>query len=178
PHRTGQNRTEPRSTAQNCTRCPTCTSQSCCPTRSRHHTSTQPPSTSLNHLVPPSHVLDSTRACPFIALAPEPPPMATSRILAFDPEGRPVDFPGWLRKLKLFLGSRIENDVRLLDHATGKLVAPKEPDPLGSSPTDEEEARFEKLQLAASQWAARDDATVLAITDLLPLTEQQHFEQE
>ncbi|CAI7732647.1 unnamed protein product, partial [Closterium sp. NIES-53] len=84
----------------------------------------------------------------------------------------------WLYKLKLFVGSRIENDVRLLDHATGKLVAPKEPDPLGPSPSDEEEARFEKLQLAANRWAAQDDATVLAITDLLPLSKQQHFEQK
>ncbi|CAI7853761.1 unnamed protein product, partial [Closterium sp. NIES-54] len=52
------------------------------------------------------------------------------------------------------------------------------PDPLGPSPSDEEEARFEKLQLAANRWAAQDDATVLAITDLLPLSKQQHFEQK
>ncbi|CAI7840165.1 unnamed protein product [Closterium sp. NIES-53] len=72
----------------------------------------------------------------------------------------------------------MKNNIRLLDHAMGKLVAPKEPDPLGSSPSDEEEAHFEKLQLAASRWAARDDATVIAIANLLPLTEQQHIEQE
>ncbi|CAI7907334.1 unnamed protein product [Closterium sp. NIES-54] len=73
---------------------------------------------------------------------------------------------------------RIENDVRLLEHAIGKLVAPKDPDPLGASPSEVDEARFEKAQLAASRWAARDDATVLAITDLLALSEQHHFEQE
>ncbi|CAI7833354.1 unnamed protein product [Closterium sp. NIES-54] len=104
--------------------------------------------------------------------------MSTSRILTFDLEGHQVDFPGWLRKLKLYLGSRIENDVRLLEHATGKLVAPKDPDPLGASPLEVDKARFEKAQLAASRWAARDDATVLAIIDLLPLSEQHHFEQE
>ncbi|CAI7843079.1 unnamed protein product [Closterium sp. NIES-54] len=104
--------------------------------------------------------------------------MPTSRTLTFDPEGRSVDFPGWLRKLKLYLGSMIENDVRLLEHATGKLVAPKDPDPLGASLSEVDEARFEKAQLAASRWAARDDATVLAITNLLPLSEQHHFEHE
>ncbi|CAI7771077.1 unnamed protein product [Closterium sp. NIES-54] len=72
----------------------------------------------------------------------------------------------------------IENDVRLLEHATGKLVATKDPDPLGASALEVDEAHFEKAQLAASRWAARDDATVLAITDLLPLSEQHHFEQE
>ncbi|CAI7744539.1 unnamed protein product [Closterium sp. NIES-54] len=68
--------------------------------------------------------------------------------------------------------------MRLLEHATGKLVALKDPDPLGASPSEVDEARFEKAQLAASRWAARDDATVLAITDLLPLSEHHHFEQE
>ncbi|CAI7853063.1 unnamed protein product [Closterium sp. NIES-54] len=68
--------------------------------------------------------------------------------------------------------------MRLLEHATGKLVAPKDPDPLGASPSEVDEARFEKAQLVASRWAAQDDATVLAITDLLPLSEQHHFKQE
>ncbi|CAI7892949.1 unnamed protein product [Closterium sp. NIES-53] len=45
--------------------------------------------------------------------------------------------------------SRIENDVCVLEHATGKLVALKDPDPLGASPTEVDEARFEKAQLAA-----------------------------
>ncbi|CAI7840303.1 unnamed protein product [Closterium sp. NIES-53] len=104
--------------------------------------------------------------------------MSTSRVLTFDPEGRPIDFPGWLRKLKLYLGSRTENNVRLLEHATGKLVAPKDPKPLGASSSEVDEACFKKAQLVVSRWAARDDATVLAITDLLPLSEQHHFEQE
>ncbi|CAI7905918.1 unnamed protein product [Closterium sp. NIES-54] len=76
------------------------------------------------------------------------------------------------------MSTSIENIVRLLEHATSKLVAPKDPDPLGASSSEVDEARFEKVQLAANCWAARDDAIVLAITDLLSLSEQHHFEQE
>ncbi|CAI7758800.1 unnamed protein product [Closterium sp. NIES-54] len=72
----------------------------------------------------------------------------------------------------------IENDVRLLEHANGRLIAPKDPNPLGASPSEVDEIHFEKALLTASRWAARDDATVLAIIDLLPLSEQHHFEQE
>ncbi|CAI7805921.1 unnamed protein product [Closterium sp. NIES-54] len=135
-------------------------------------------STAFNRIDSHSNVLDRTSQYPYALIVPTYPTMSTSRILTFDPEGHSIDFPRWLRKLKLYLGSRIENDVRVLKHATGKLVAPKDPGPLGASPSKMDEARFEKAQLAVSRWAARDDATVLAITDLLPLSEQHHFEQE
>ncbi|CAI7839842.1 unnamed protein product [Closterium sp. NIES-54] len=104
--------------------------------------------------------------------------MATSHVLTFDLEGRLAVVPGWLRKLKLDLGSRIKEGVRLLEHATGSLKAPKDPLPLGPTPSEDEEVRFDKAQLAANRWAVRDNATILTITELFPLFEQHHFDQE
>ncbi|CAI7803950.1 unnamed protein product [Closterium sp. NIES-53] len=55
---------------------------------------------------------------------------------------------------------------------------PRPPDSLGLSPTEEQQAHFDKAHLEASCWAARDDATILAILYLLPSSEQSHFDQE
>ncbi|CAI7900053.1 unnamed protein product [Closterium sp. NIES-53] len=95
--------------------------------------------------------------------------MAT--VLEFDLEGRPIDFPAWLRKLKLYLGSRLE-------HAAGALKAPPTPAPLGDNASAVDQTVYAQRRTELRHWAARDNATILAITTLLPPTEQEHFVQE
>ncbi|CAI7854890.1 unnamed protein product, partial [Closterium sp. NIES-54] len=96
----------------------------------------------------------------------------------FDPEGRPVGFPAWLRKLKHYLGSRLENDIPLSEHAAGELKAPPTPAPLGDDASADDQAVYAQRRTELRRWAAHDNATILAITALLPPTEQEHFAQE
>ncbi|CAI7875284.1 unnamed protein product, partial [Closterium sp. NIES-53] len=50
--------------------------------------------------------------------------MASLRVLAFDHEGRPVQFDMWLDDLQLYLLSDIKDDVSLFDHVSGTVTAP------------------------------------------------------
>ncbi|CAI7755269.1 unnamed protein product [Closterium sp. NIES-53] len=50
--------------------------------------------------------------------------MATLRVLAFDHEGRPVQFDSWLDNLQLHLLSDIKDGVSLFDHMSGAATAP------------------------------------------------------
>ncbi|CAI7917275.1 unnamed protein product [Closterium sp. NIES-53] len=85
--------------------------------------------------------------------------MASLRVLAFNHEGRPVQFDAWLDDLQLYLLSDIKDGVSLFDHVSGAATAP---------PTTANTA-------TRSQWLSRDAAARLAIRNHLPLAECAHF---
>ncbi|CAI7886251.1 unnamed protein product [Closterium sp. NIES-53] len=85
--------------------------------------------------------------------------MASLRVLAFDPEGRPVAFDTWHDNLQLFLPSDLKDSVSLFDLVSG--VAPAPP-----ATAD---------VLTRSQWLSRDATARLAICNHLPATECAHF---
>ncbi|CAI7908181.1 unnamed protein product [Closterium sp. NIES-53] len=87
--------------------------------------------------------------------------MASLRVLAFDHEGRPIQFDTWLDDLQLYLLSDIKDGVSLFDHVSGAATAP---------PTTADGA-------TRSHWLSRDAAAYLAICNHLPLAECAHFGQ-
>ncbi|CAI7897444.1 unnamed protein product [Closterium sp. NIES-54] len=87
--------------------------------------------------------------------------MASLRVLAFDHEGRTVQFDTWLDDLQLYLLSDIKDSVSLFDHVPSAATAP---------PTTADSA-------TRSQWLSRDAAARFAIYNHLPLAECAHFAQ-
>ncbi|CAI7914462.1 unnamed protein product [Closterium sp. NIES-54] len=87
--------------------------------------------------------------------------MASLRVLAFDHEGRPVQFDTWLDDLRLYLLSDYKDSVSLFDFASGAAPAP---------PATADSATH-------SQWLTRDATARLAIRNHLPLVECAHFRQ-
>ncbi|CAI7835424.1 unnamed protein product [Closterium sp. NIES-53] len=87
--------------------------------------------------------------------------MASLRVLAFDHEGRLVQFDTWLDDLQLYLLSDIKDGVSLFDHLSGAATAP---------PTTADSA-------TRSQWLSGNAAARLAIRNHLPLAECAHFGQ-
>ncbi|CAI7839008.1 unnamed protein product [Closterium sp. NIES-53] len=82
-------------------------------------------------------------------------------MLAFDHEGRPIQFDTWLDNLQLYLLSDSRDSVSLFDHTSGAAPAP---------PTTADSA-------TRSQWLTCDAAARLAIRNHLPLAECAHFRQ-
>ncbi|CAI7760882.1 unnamed protein product, partial [Closterium sp. NIES-53] len=87
--------------------------------------------------------------------------MASLRVLAFDHEGRPVQFDTWLNDLQLYLLSDIKDGVSLFDHVSGVTTAPPATANIATH----------------SQWLSCDAADRLAIRNHLPLAECVHFRQ-
>ncbi|CAI7810818.1 unnamed protein product, partial [Closterium sp. NIES-54] len=87
--------------------------------------------------------------------------MTSLRVLAFDHEGRPIQFDTWLDDLQLYLLSDSMDSVSLFDLASGAATAP--PATADSS--------------TCSQWLTRDAVARLAIRNHLPLAECAHFGQ-
>ncbi|CAI7872589.1 unnamed protein product [Closterium sp. NIES-53] len=87
--------------------------------------------------------------------------MASLHVLAFDLEGRPVQFDTWLDDLQLYLLSDIKDGVSLFDHVSSAATTP---------PTTADGA-------TRSQWLSRNAAARLAIRNHLPLAECTHFGQ-
>ncbi|CAI7731686.1 unnamed protein product [Closterium sp. NIES-54] len=88
--------------------------------------------------------------------------MASLCVLAFDHEGRPIQFDTWLDDLQLYLLSDSKDSVSLFDLASGAATAP--PATADSS--------------TRSQWLTRDAAARLAICNHLPSAECAHFGQQ
>ncbi|CAI7905594.1 unnamed protein product [Closterium sp. NIES-54] len=88
-------------------------------------------------------------------------PMASLRVLAFDHEGRPIQFDTWLENLQLYLLSDSKDSVSQFNLASGAATAP---------PATAD-------SLTCSQWLTRDAAARLAIRNHLPLAECAHFGQ-
>ncbi|CAI7731112.1 unnamed protein product [Closterium sp. NIES-53] len=87
--------------------------------------------------------------------------MASLRFLAFDHEGKPIQFDTWLDDQQLYLQSDIKDGISQFDHVSGVATAP---------PTIADIA-------TRSQWHSRDAAARLAIRNHLPLAECTHFGQ-
>ncbi|CAI7787653.1 unnamed protein product [Closterium sp. NIES-53] len=87
--------------------------------------------------------------------------MASLQVLAFDHEGRPIQFDTWLDDLQLYLLNDSRDSVSLFDLASGTASAPP-------STTD---------STTRSRWLTRDAAARLAIRNHLPLAECAHFGQ-
>ncbi|CAI7906389.1 unnamed protein product [Closterium sp. NIES-54] len=87
--------------------------------------------------------------------------MASLRVLAFDHEGRPVQFDTWIDNLQLYLLTDSNESVSLFDLASGAATAP---------PATAD-------SVTRSQWLKRDAAARLAIRNHLPLAECAHFGQ-
>ncbi|CAI7856894.1 unnamed protein product [Closterium sp. NIES-53] len=88
--------------------------------------------------------------------------MASLRMLAFDHEGRPIQFDTWLDNLQLYLLSDSRDSVSLFDHTSRAAPAPP-------AATD---------CVTRSRWLTRDTAAHLAIRNHLPLAECAHFGQQ
>ncbi|CAI7909934.1 unnamed protein product [Closterium sp. NIES-53] len=87
--------------------------------------------------------------------------MASLRVLAFDREGRPIQFDTWIDNLQLYLLSDSKDSVSLFDIAPGAATAP---------PATADSA-------TRSQWLTRDAAARLAIRNHLSLAKCAHFGQ-
>ncbi|CAI7834885.1 unnamed protein product [Closterium sp. NIES-53] len=85
--------------------------------------------------------------------------MASLRVLALDPEGRPVAFDTWHDDLQLYLLSDLKDSVSLFDHVSGAAPAPPA--------TADVSTR--------SQWLFRDETARLAIRNHLLATKCAHF---
>ncbi|CAI7834048.1 unnamed protein product, partial [Closterium sp. NIES-53] len=101
------------------------------------------------------------RAALLIARHPALPAMASLSILAFDHEGRPIQFDTWLDDLQLYLLSDSRDSVSLFDHTSGASLAP---------PATADSA-------TRSQWLTRDAAARLAVRNHLLLAKHAHFGQ-
>ncbi|CAI6001296.1 unnamed protein product [Closterium sp. NIES-65] len=82
-------------------------------------------------------------------------------VLAFDAEGRAIDFEVWVDALQLFLQCDRADGLSLFDLTSGASPAPT----ADVDPT------------VCSQWATRDAAARLAVRRHLPTTERAHFSQ-
>ncbi|CAI7908119.1 unnamed protein product [Closterium sp. NIES-54] len=87
--------------------------------------------------------------------------MASLRVLAFDPGGRPIRFDTWLDDLQLYLLNDSKDNVSLFDIASGAAPAP---------PATADSA-------TRSQWLTREAAARLAIRNHLPLAKCANFGQ-
>ncbi|CAI7762074.1 unnamed protein product [Closterium sp. NIES-53] len=87
--------------------------------------------------------------------------MASLNILAFNHDGRPIQFDTWLDDLQLYLLSDSRDSVSLFDHTSGASLAP---------PATADSA-------TRSQWLTRDAAAHLGVRNHLPLAERAHFGQ-
>ncbi|CAI5934413.1 unnamed protein product [Closterium sp. NIES-64] len=87
--------------------------------------------------------------------------MATPSVLAFDAEGRAIDFEVWVDDLQLFLQCDRADGLSLFD-----LTSDASPAPAADADAT-----------VRSQWATRDGAARLAVRRHLPTAERAHFSQ-
>ncbi|CAI7897131.1 unnamed protein product, partial [Closterium sp. NIES-53] len=87
--------------------------------------------------------------------------MTTPSVLAFDAEGRAIDFDVWVDDLQLFLRCDRADGLSLFDLTSGASPAP-------AADAD---------ATVRSHWATRDAAARLAVRRHLPTSERAHFSQ-
>ncbi|CAI5967848.1 unnamed protein product [Closterium sp. NIES-64] len=87
--------------------------------------------------------------------------MATPSVLAFDAEGRAIDFEVWVDDLQLFLQCDRVDGLSLFDLTSGTV-------PATAADAD---------ATVRSQWATRDAAARLAVRRHLPTADRAHFSQ-
>ncbi|CAI7842591.1 unnamed protein product [Closterium sp. NIES-54] len=88
-----------------------------------------------------------------------------------------LEFPSWLIRAERFLKSQRQDNDTLWAHASGDLPEPPSPLDLGAEPNEVTQACFDKARTARSVWQSRDAAACIALSSLLPETEEAHFSQ-
>ncbi|CAI7795674.1 unnamed protein product [Closterium sp. NIES-53] len=94
--------------------------------------------------------------------------MATPRILRFDAEGRLLKFSIWLLRARRLLESQVQA------HET---PVPADPTPLAADPTPADSDRYARERADVTAWKSRDVAACIALSSLLPESEETHFTQ-
>ncbi|CAI5962770.1 unnamed protein product [Closterium sp. NIES-65] len=71
----------------------------------------------------------------------------------------------------------VQASESLWAHATGDLPTPHDPTPLGPAPDDAARDRFTRQRVDLTAWKSRDVAACIALSSLLPESEEAHFTQ-
>ncbi|CAI7884516.1 unnamed protein product [Closterium sp. NIES-53] len=100
--------------------------------------------------------------------------MATPKVLRFDAEGRPLEFSVWLLRARRLLESQVQADE---SHAFGELPKPDDPATLGADPSSADIDRYARQRADLTAWKSRDAAACIALSSLLPESEEAHFTQ-
>ncbi|CAI7797481.1 unnamed protein product [Closterium sp. NIES-53] len=103
--------------------------------------------------------------------------MATPRVLRFDAEGRPLEFSVWLLRVRRLLESQVQAHKTLWAHAFGDLPEPADPAPLAADPTPADNDRYARECADVTPWKSRDAAACIALSSLLPESEETRFTQ-
>ncbi|CAI7839629.1 unnamed protein product [Closterium sp. NIES-53] len=103
--------------------------------------------------------------------------MATPRVLRFDAEGRPLDFSVWLLRARRLLESQVQAHETLWAHASDDLPEPADPAPLAADPTPGDSDHFARERADVTALKSRDAAACIALSSLLPKSEETHFSQ-
>ncbi|CAI7814329.1 unnamed protein product [Closterium sp. NIES-54] len=101
--------------------------------------------------------------------------MATSRVLRFDTEGRPLEFSVWLLRARRLLERQIQAHETLWVHASSNLPEPADPTTLAADPTPADSDRYAREHADVTAWKSRDAAACIALSSLLPESEETHF---
>ncbi|CAI7790998.1 unnamed protein product [Closterium sp. NIES-53] len=103
--------------------------------------------------------------------------MATPRVLRFDAEGRLLEFSVWILRVHHLLESQVHADESLWAHASGNLPAPSDPAPLGADASTADSDRYARQRADLTVWKSRRAAACIALSSLLPESEETHFTQ-
>ncbi|CAI7877830.1 unnamed protein product, partial [Closterium sp. NIES-54] len=103
--------------------------------------------------------------------------MATPRVVRFDAEGRPLEFSVWLLRACRLLESQVQAHKTLWVHASGDLPEPADPAPLAVDPTPADSDHYACKRADVTSWKSRDAAACIALSSLLPESEETHFTQ-
>ncbi|CAI7801912.1 unnamed protein product [Closterium sp. NIES-53] len=112
------------------------------------------------------------------SVRPHPAPCALSaRLFAPLAPGPPLEFSVWLLRAQRLLESQYQANKTLWAHAFGDLPEPPTPDSLGADPTAADRERFACERAAITAWKSRDAVACIALSSLLPDSQEAHFTQ-
>ncbi|CAI7877106.1 unnamed protein product [Closterium sp. NIES-54] len=103
--------------------------------------------------------------------------MATPRVLRFDAEGRPLEFSVWLLRACRLLESQVQADESVWAHASGDLPKPYDPAPLSADLSSADRDSYACQRADLKTWKSRDATACIALSSLLPESEEAHFTQ-
>ncbi|CAI7816689.1 unnamed protein product [Closterium sp. NIES-53] len=103
--------------------------------------------------------------------------MVTPRVLRFDAEGRPLEFSVWLLRVCRLLEIQVQVDESLWAHVSSDLPAPSDPAPLGADASTADRDRYACQRADPTAWKSRDTAACIALSTLLPESEEAYFTQ-
>ncbi|CAI7876759.1 unnamed protein product, partial [Closterium sp. NIES-54] len=89
----------------------------------------------------------------------------------------PLEFSVWLLRARHLLESQVQAHETLWAHASGDLLEPAHPAPLAADPTPVDSDRYARERVDVTVWKSRDAAACIALSSLLPESEETHFTQ-